>query len=113
MLQTPKPSEPHSHGSTAVENGMSVPELRTEIENRNEPDMIEVLLVLAREKKRILQITVAAALLATIVAFLLPKMYTATATILPPQQKQSALNLMLGQLGSLARLGGADLGLRN
>jgi len=114
MLQTPKPSEPHSHGSTAVENGISVPELRTEIESQNEPDMIEVLLVLAREKKRILQITVAAALLATIVAFLLPKMYTATATLLPPQQKQSTLNLMLGQLGALAGLGGAsDLGLKN
>src|SRR5271166_408 len=104
---------PDSGFGTALENGTATSASQPQTAVRDEVDVIEILLVLAREKKRILQITVAAALLATIVAFLLPKMYTATATILPPQQKQSALNLMLGQLGSLARLGGADLGLRN
>ena len=72
-----------------------------------------LLLVLAREKKRILQITLGAALLATIVAFLMPTMYTATATILPPERKQSTLNSMIGQIGAIAGLGGADLGLKN
>ena len=33
--------------------------------------------------------------------FLWPKMYTATATILPLQQNQSVLSSMLGQLGDV------------
>ena len=44
---------------------------------------------------------------------ILPKTYTANATLLPPQQKQSALNSMLGQIGALAGLGASDLGLKN
>src|SRR5271157_685362 len=111
MYQHPK--SPDSGFGTALENGIATPELQPETAARDEPDLIEILLVLAREKKRILQITLGAALLATMVAFLMPKMYTATATILPPQQKQSALNSMLGQIGALAGLGGSDLGLKN
>jgi uncharacterized protein involved in exopolysaccharide biosynthesis len=59
-------------------------------------DILEILLVLAREKKRILQITGALTLLATIVVFVMPKMYTATAAILPPQPNQSILNSLIG-----------------
>jgi uncharacterized protein involved in exopolysaccharide biosynthesis len=114
MTQTPKPYEPHSGSSAAVENSIPVAKSQPEVTSGNEADVIEVLLVLARGKKRILQITFAVAVLATIVAFLLPKMYTATTTILPPQQKPSALSLMLGQIGVLSKLGGAsDLGLQN
>jgi uncharacterized protein involved in exopolysaccharide biosynthesis len=112
MLQTPKSFEAQARGTTAVENGIDVP-LDAEAQSPDKPDLIEVLLVLAREKKRILLITAAVAVLSTIIAFLLPKMYTATATILPPQQKQSALNSMLGQIGAIAGLGGGDLGLRS
>ncbi len=108
------PKSPDSGFGTALENGIAPPESPPQIAPRDEPDVIELLLVLAREKKRILQITLAAAVLATIVSFLMPAMYTATATILPPEQKQSALSMMLGQLGALAKLGGAsDLGLKN
>src|ERR1019366_2445508 len=59
-------------------------------------DILEILLVLAREKKRILQNTGALTLLATIVVFVMPKMYTATAAILPPQPNQSILNSLIG-----------------
>src|SRR5271165_2267897 len=113
MLQNPKSPETRSDGGTAVENGIAVPELHTEIEGQDKPDVLEVLLVLAREKKQILLVTLAVAVLATIVVFFLPKMYTATTTILPPQQKQSSLNSMLGQIGALAGLGASDLGLKN
>ncbi len=114
MLQTPKPYGGHSGGSTTVENGVSLSPSPDELESRDEADVIDLLLVLVRHKKGILQITFATALLALVVALLLPKMYTATATILPPLQKQSALNMMLGQLGTLAKLGEAtDLGLKN
>src|SRR5271157_3233127 len=112
MLRSSKTPEMHSHSSTAVDNGIVVSNSQPEID-RDKADVIEILLVLAQEKKRILLITMAAAVLATIVAFLLPKMYTATATILPPQQKQSALNSMIGQIGVIAGLGASDLGLKN
>src|SRR5271157_1204136 len=111
MYQRPK--SPDSGFGTALENGIATPESQPETAGRDEPDVIEILLVLAREKKRILQITLGAALLATIVAFLMPTMYTATATILPPERKQSTLNSMIGQIGAIAGLGGADLGLKN
>jgi tyrosine-protein kinase Etk/Wzc len=76
-------------------------------------DLLEILLVLAREKKRILQITGAATALAIITVFLVPKMYTATATILPPQQNQSVLSTLVGQVGGAATLDLNGLGLKN
>jgi uncharacterized protein involved in exopolysaccharide biosynthesis len=96
-----------------VENGITGPPLGREVEGRDKPDLIEVLLVLAREKKRILQVTIAVALLAMVVVLIMPKSYTAIATLLPPQQKQSALNSMIGQIGMVAGLGSSDLGLKN
>ncbi len=97
-----------------MENGIATTEAAFETGNRHEVDTIELLLVLAQHKKRILQITIAAALVAVIVTLLLPKTYTATATILPPKEKQSAFNAMIGQIGAIAGLGAAaDLGLKN
>jgi uncharacterized protein involved in exopolysaccharide biosynthesis len=80
---------------------------------RREVDFLDLLLVLARKKKRILGVTLGAALLATILVLLLPKSYTATATILPPEQRQSSLTSMLGQFGALAGLSGANAGPEN
>src|ERR1700761_8370618 len=82
-------------------------------DEQREPDFVDMLLTLSRRKKTILQVTIAAAVLALIVSLLLPKMYTATATILPPEQKQSSANLLLGQIGLLGGLAGGDLGLKN
>ena len=76
-------------------------------------DIMEILLVLAREKKPILQGTLAATILAAIIVFIVPKMYTATATILPPQQNQSVASALLGQMAGAATLDLRDLGLKN
>ena len=76
-------------------------------------DFLELLLVLAREKKLIVLVTVGAALLTTIIVFLLPKMYTATATILPPQQNQSILSSLVGQVAGSSNVDLRDLGLKN
>jgi len=110
MPQTPNSSGIYSGRGAAVENGIVASEASLEAGSRI--DTTELLLVLAQHKKRILQITLAAALAALIVTLLLPNMYTATATILPPQQKQSSMNLM-GQIGAMAGLGAGDLGLKN
>src|SRR6185369_8992985 len=73
---------------------------------------------LAEERQLLIRGMLVGAVLATIIAFLIPPRFTATAQILPPQQSQSAASsLVAGQLGSLGALlsgGGAkDLGLKN
>ena len=97
---------------SAAVNDASEPVTPT-VQAREDADFLEILLVLAREKKLILQITFAGTLLATIIVFVIPKMYTATATILPPQQNQSVLNTLIGQVGGAATLDLRDLGLKN
>ncbi len=89
------------------------PGIEPEVVPRREIDFLDLLLVLARKKKRILGVTLGAALLATILVLLLPKSYTATATILPPEQRQSSLTSMLGQFGALAGLSGGNTGPEN
>ena len=114
MLHDSNMAETHTDNSTMAANAAAVSKLQREAENGSQPDVIEILLVLALGKKRILQITLAAALLAAIISFLLPTMYTATTTLLPPQQTQSALEQMLGQVGVLGKLSAAsDLGLKS
>ena len=76
-------------------------------------DLLELLLVLARDKKLIVLGTLGAAVVAAIIVFIMPKSYTATATILPPQQNQSVLSSMLGQMAGAQALDLRDLGLKN
>jgi tyrosine-protein kinase Etk/Wzc len=81
-----------------------------------EARVLDLLIVLSRRKRLILRTTVATATVAAIVALLLPNRYTATATILPPQQNQSLASAMIGQLGALgpmAAMAQKDLGLRS
>jgi len=77
---------------------------------------LDALIVLSRRKWIILRATLAAAVLAGIVAFVLPNRYTAIAKILPPQQSQSLAASMIGQLGALgpmAAMAQKDLGFKN
>ena len=87
--------------------------IEPEVTGRREPDWIDFWLVLAQGKKAILQATIAVALLAIVVSLLLPKMYTATTTILPPEENPSTLTSILGQFGGLGGLAGKDLGMKN
>ncbi|MBI3481044.1 MAG: lipopolysaccharide biosynthesis protein [Nitrosomonadales bacterium] len=79
----------------------------------DEISLLDLLLVLAKNKAMILKVTFAAALLSIGYAFTLPAIYSATAKILPPQQSQSSASAMLGQLGGLAGLAGGSLGIKN
>ena len=78
-----------------------------------EAHTLDLLILLSRRQSVILRTTGAAAILALIVALLLPNRYTATATILPPQQSQSLAASMIGQLGTLGVMAQKDLGLKN
>ena len=78
--------------------------------------MLDLLIVFSRRKRLILYMTLATAAAAAIVVLLMPNRYTATATILPPQQNQSLAASMIGQLGALgpmAAMAQKDLGLRS
>jgi tyrosine-protein kinase Etk/Wzc len=66
-----------------------------------EVSLLDLLIVLAERKRLILWITAAFAIAAVLVALLLPKNYTATVTLLPPQQNSSVSSQLAAQLGSL------------
>src|SRR6185369_13045324 len=112
MPETYKAPEIHIQGESARGNAASL--TRAELLGRERQiDGVDLLLVVSRRKKTILGVTLAAAVVAAIVSLLLPSSYTATTTTLPPQQNQSASSALLGQIGILSGLSGADLGLKN
>ena len=79
----------------------------------DEINLLDLLIVLAKHKKRIIGATFAAALLAVGYALSLPNIYTGSTKILPPQQSQSSASAMLSQLGGLAGMAGGSLGIKN
>jgi tyrosine-protein kinase Etk/Wzc len=82
----------------------------------DEISLIEVLTALAERKLIVIWTAGIFAILAVIVSLILPKSYTATVTLLPPQQSSSvgaALTSQLGNLGGMAALAGGTLGLKN
>ncbi len=79
----------------------------------DEISLLDLLIVLAKHKKEIVLITLMAGLIGVAVAFILPPIFTATATIMPPQKSESSAAAMLGQLGALSGLAGGAAGLKS
>jgi len=76
--------------------------------------LLDLLVLLGRHRRALLLWPLAAALVAAGVSLLLPKWYTATSRILPPQQGQSTAAAMLSQLGGgLGGVAGGALGIKN
>ena len=73
---------------------------------------IDLLLLLAGRRRLLVLTGVLSAVAAVAIAFLLPDTYTAQTVILPPQESQSLLPAIMGQLGGLAGLG-RDMGMKN
>jgi tyrosine-protein kinase Etk/Wzc len=67
-----------------------------------EISLLDLLIVLAQRKRIIIWTTAIFAILAIIASLLLPKKYTATVTVLPPQQNSSLSSQLASQFGSLA-----------
>lgn len=84
-----------------------------------EISLLDLLIVLGERKRMIFLVTAVFAVAAVIVSLLLPVRYTATVTLLPPQQNSSvgaALASQFGNTGSLggiAALAGGAFGIRN
>lgn len=113
MPVSSKSSGIHTGSESGLEDVVVVSPAGPDNRAHDEVQLIDVLLVLAQKKGPILAFTAAVALVALIVSFLLPKMYTATASILPPEPKQSSASLLMGQIGMLGGLSSSDLGLKN
>lgn len=84
--------------------------------NEEEISLLDLLIVIARNRFRIIKTALFVVLASVIVSLLLPFRYTATTSILPPQQSASAgasLLAQLGNLGSIGSLGSSGMGFRN
>ena len=83
---------------------------------KDEISLLDLLAAIGR-KKHIVLITLAIfVIIGALLAFLLPKKYTAKTTLLPPQQHSSLSSMLasqLGGLGAIASLTGHGLGLKN
>jgi tyrosine-protein kinase Etk/Wzc len=98
---------------TAVEPDLQLTVHAPQLEEERGADLIDRVIVLGEHKLFIVSFVALAAVVALIVALLLPKTYEATTKIMPPQQNPSAAAALLSQLGPLANMAGRDLGLRN
>ena len=86
---------------------------KLEVTEAPEANILDLLIVLAKNKSTLIGVPISFAIISYCVAMLLPNIYTGTAKILPPQQSQSGSSALLGQLGALGGLAGASLGLKN
>lgn len=108
-------SEP-AEESFAGLNGSATAGVSASGEEAREAGLLDVLVLLAEKKRLVLRITIGCTVVAAIVAFLLPKEYTAKALLLPPQRNTSIATELaseMGNLGSLAQLAGSGLGIKN
>jgi tyrosine-protein kinase Etk/Wzc len=76
-------------------------------------DFFDLLFVLTEARKRIAIFVVIAMIIGAIIALITTPSFTASALILPPQQNQSTLSSLMGQLGSLASLAGMGSSLKS
>jgi tyrosine-protein kinase Etk/Wzc len=82
----------------------------------DEISLLDILIILAERKRTVLTVTSIFAIVAIIISFVLPERFTASVTLLPPQQNSSmsaALASQFGNLSGAAALVGGSLGLKN
>lgn len=70
----------------------------------DEISLLDLLIVLAERKRTIFWVTAGFAILSIVVALLLPVRYTATVTLLPPQQNSSLSSQLAAQFGALGQV---------
>lgn len=90
------PAEPHANESSVVE------------EEEDSIDLVALFQTLRRGKRTIFRVTLAAFLICTAVAFLLPFRYTSTASFIPPNLN-SGSSMASALAGQLSALGAGDL----
>lgn len=84
---------------------------QVELEKEYEINLLEILLLLLKHKMLIFKVCSAAIIVSIVYSLTLPNIYSATATVLPPQKDNNVgLSALLGQAGGLAGLVPAGLG---
>jgi uncharacterized protein involved in exopolysaccharide biosynthesis len=110
-IETAPPELHDSADTTFASNG---PGLRAK--KADEISLLDLLICVAERKRVVAWFTVGFAILALVVSFILPRRYTATVSLLPPQQSTSmggALASQLSGMGSIAALTGGSFGFRS
>lgn len=92
------------HSATALPSGD---------DEKDAMGVVEMLIVLARNKRIIVGATLVAALIAAAVSMFLPPSYKSSVKLLPPQQAQTGASMLLSQLGGLAGAAAGAAGLKN
>jgi len=86
-------------------------------EDEDEISLLDLLIVLAKHKKKIILVPLLVAIITGGISLLIPNIYTATTKFFPPQGGQSAGSALMsqigGQLGGLAGIAGGALGVKN
>lgn len=106
----------HSEVRVYSDPATALPAAGRNLRPGDEISLLDILIDLAERKRMIFWVTAGFGILAVIVSFLLPERFTATVTLLPPQQSSSvgaALASQLGNLSGVAALAGGSLGLKN
>jgi tyrosine-protein kinase Etk/Wzc len=108
----------HSEGSAKVLSNVEADKTPAFVEHpEDEISLLDLFIVIARNRRLIAKTTITFVFVAIVISLLLPIRYTATTSILPPQQGNSAGSSLLAQfgssLGSVASLAGGSLGLKN
>jgi uncharacterized protein involved in exopolysaccharide biosynthesis len=87
---------------------------RSEVQD-DQVSLLDLLIVLAQRKRFIFLITAVFAICAAIISLILPPRFTATVTLLPPQQNSTMSGMLASQMGGLASmaLAGSGLGIKN
>jgi uncharacterized protein involved in exopolysaccharide biosynthesis len=109
------PETPFSEPNEHVDSPPSLPVAVSAAKQEDEISLLDLLIVLAERKRVILWVTAFFAILAIVYSLLVPYSYTATVSLMPPQQNSSAntaLSAQLGSMSSVTALAGG-LGLKN
>ncbi|MGB8339136.1 MAG: Wzz/FepE/Etk N-terminal domain-containing protein [Burkholderiales bacterium] len=82
-------------------------------EDEDSISLIDMLAVLVKHKLLLMFLPLLAGLIGLGVSFIMPKIYSAKAVLMSPQQSQSGAAAMLGQLGALAGVAGGAIGVKS
>src|ERR1039458_10065879 len=90
----------HSELNEHDDSPSAVPVAGRVAKEGDEISLLDLLVILAERKRVILWVTAVFAILAIVISLLLPQRYTATVTLLPPQQNSSMGAALASQLRS-------------
>jgi len=100
----------------SMEESRNTTRVTEKSQQEDEISLLDLLAALGRKKHIVIRTFVVMLVIGVLLAFLLPKKYTAEVTLLPPQQQSSLSSMLssqLGSLGAVASLAGGGLGLKN